>query len=230
MTDWKRYWNTAPAAWGEHEYLRQVGKTVHGRPVPEESLDRMVADVVDRLDLGPGDRLLDLCCGNGLLTARFAAVCAHVTGVDYSAPLIDVARRRFARPNLEYVHADAAALPPEVAGRPFSKVCMYEALQHFTVEAADAVLRGVRASGARGAPVLLASVPDRTRLWSFYDTPERRREYERRVQEDTEPIGHWWTPEEMTSLGERRGYRVQLLPPHPSLHVAHYRFDALLTP
>ena len=229
MTDWHAHWNTIRAGVREDEYLRQVGKTVEGRPVPEASVGIMVRDIVTALQLSNDDHLLDVCCGNGLITARCAEYCRGVTGVDFSEPLIRVAKRDFARPNVEYVVADARRLPPMVIGTPFSKVCMYEAAQHFSPEEIDALLQLLRRSQP-GAPLFLGSVPDRDRRWKFYDTPARRAEYRQRVQKGTEAIGYWWATAELEEVGARSGYAVTILRPSPWLHVAHYRFDALLSP
>lgn len=230
MKNWHRYWNSAPAGVPETEYLGQVGKTVHGRPVSEESLQRMAEDVVRGLALSAGDRLLDLCCGNGLLTTRWAEHCAQVTGVDFSEPLIRVARDRFSRPNVSYVQADVRRLPAEILRHSFSKICVYEALQNFKPEEAEQVLRALRGSESRAAPVYLASIPDRDRIWRFYDTEERRQEYRRRLEEGTEAIGTWWMKSDLADVASRAGYAIEFRDPHPMLHVAHYRFDALLRP
>jgi ubiquinone/menaquinone biosynthesis C-methylase UbiE len=59
-----------------------------------------------------GLRLLDLACGNGYLSRRFARQGASVTGVDANAPIIERARRREAREPLgiTYQVGDAAHL------------------------------------------------------------------------------------------------------------------------
>lgn len=212
------------------DYFRQVGKTVGGRPIPDGHLDLIAADISRALELGREDRLLDVCCGNGLVTQRCADRCLDVTGVDFSAPLVAIARSHFARPNIRYIVADACALPATVTRTPFTKICMYEALQHFTTSEAEAMASGLRASAAGAAPLFWGSVPDEDRKWQFYDTAQRREEYHRRVEEGTDPIGHWWTVSDVARLGARCGYSVRILKPNAALHVAHYRFDVLLTP
>src|SRR5262249_13179483 len=59
-----------------------------------------------------GLRVLDLACGNGYLSRRFARRGATVTGVDANAPIIERARRREAREPLgiSYQVGDAAHL------------------------------------------------------------------------------------------------------------------------
>lgn len=51
-------------------------------------------EVLALLDPKEGERVLDLGCGEGVLTEKIAAVGAEVTGVDASAPQVDAARAR----------------------------------------------------------------------------------------------------------------------------------------
>jgi 2-polyprenyl-3-methyl-5-hydroxy-6-metoxy-1,4-benzoquinol methylase len=48
------------------------------------------------LNLKPGERVLDIACGNGLTSRRMAAMGAEVVGVDFSREMIARARRRTA--------------------------------------------------------------------------------------------------------------------------------------
>jgi SAM-dependent methyltransferase len=51
------------------------------------------APVVELLAPRPGERILDLGCGDGALTAKLAALGCDVVGVDSSAPQIEAARK-----------------------------------------------------------------------------------------------------------------------------------------
>lgn len=63
-----------------------------------------------------GQRVLDVGCGNGFSTAKLAPLCAHVIGIDYSAPMIERARKEFGRlTNVEFRVQDVLQpeLPPD---------------------------------------------------------------------------------------------------------------------
>ena len=67
------------------------------------------SDVVSLLNPQAGERILDLGCGTGHLTAQIAESGAHVLGVDRSAEM--VAAARVAYPNLKFEISDARNLP-----------------------------------------------------------------------------------------------------------------------
>ncbi len=66
------------------------------------------ASLVELLAPQAGERVLDLGCGTGHLTAQIAAAGADVVGIDSSPDMIDQARRKY--PQLRFAIADAQAL------------------------------------------------------------------------------------------------------------------------
>jgi len=64
--------------------------------------------VLELLAPKPGERILDLGCGTGTLTAEIAASGAQVVGVDRSPEMIDEARKKF--PELRFEVRDARSL------------------------------------------------------------------------------------------------------------------------
>jgi trans-aconitate 2-methyltransferase len=65
-------------------------------------------DLLQLLAPQPGERILDVGCGTGQLTAAIASSGAEVVGVDHSEEMILAARKNF--PNLYFEVADAARL------------------------------------------------------------------------------------------------------------------------
>jgi trans-aconitate methyltransferase len=63
------------------------------------------AALLELLEPKSGERILDLGCGTGALTAQIAATGAEVIGIDSSSEMIDQARRSF--PQLQFEVADA---------------------------------------------------------------------------------------------------------------------------
>src|SRR3954453_2138591 len=65
--------------------------------------------ILDALALGPGDRLLEIGCGGGLLLRDAAVSGAAVTGIDHSEEMVALARAN--APAAEVLLASAESLP-----------------------------------------------------------------------------------------------------------------------
>jgi trans-aconitate methyltransferase len=102
---------------------------------------RYGGDLVDVLAPHPGERVLDLGCGTGHLTAAIAARGAAVVGVDRAASMIAEARRAY--PDLDFRLADAAAFE---SSEPFDAVFSNAALHWIPCAAQPAVARRIGAA------------------------------------------------------------------------------------
>jgi SAM-dependent methyltransferase len=89
------------------EELKQRQSLIWGNG-PYERVSATIADlheaVLERLGPRPGEQILDLACGTGLLTERIARTGASATGVDLAPVLIETASRRAAEQNLAIVY------------------------------------------------------------------------------------------------------------------------------
>ena len=87
-------WGAAADRWAEQQ---------------ERTAKPLWTDVLKALGAGPGMHLLDAGCGAGAGSVDAAALGCRVTGVDASAPLIKIARRRL--PNARFDVCDLESLP-----------------------------------------------------------------------------------------------------------------------
>jgi len=225
--DWLSHWANVGERIGRDELFRQVERTIGGKPEPEDQIDLVVAAITQRLSLNGEDILLDLCCGNGLITGRLAPACRGVVGADYSLELIEVARGRSAQANTIYLHRAANELQPgDFPMGPPTKVCMNAGLQYFTEAMTERLLGALRDLGNE-LTLYITDVPDAGKLGAFYNTAERKAEFERRRSAGTEAVGTWWDRDHITRLFETGGYAVTIVDPGPTRLTAHYRFDIL---
>jgi demethylmenaquinone methyltransferase/2-methoxy-6-polyprenyl-1,4-benzoquinol methylase len=102
--------------------------------------------------VGTGDRALDVCCGTGDIALRLATRGATVVGLDFSDPMLAIARRRAeqagAGGQLEFLQGDAQQLPFE--GGQFEAVTVgygLRNLEHWQVGLAE--MARVTRSGGR---------------------------------------------------------------------------------
>ena len=108
-----KVWN-APEYQQSHSYIWQYG-----------------ADLLGLLDPQPGERILDLGCGTGHLTAEIAKSGAGVVGVDSSADMVRAASQNFR--DIAFLQADARKLSFD---EPFDAV-FSNAVLHWIKEAED---------------------------------------------------------------------------------------------
>lgn len=72
---------------------------------------KLAEGLLELLAAKPGERILDIGCGTGHLTAKIAATGAEVTGIDLSPDMI--ARAREAHPSIHFEVADVSKLKYE---------------------------------------------------------------------------------------------------------------------
>lgn len=232
--DWHSHWQAvdvgeAQGPRDERAAMIQVGKTTMGKPVPRAQL-HMLADHIRRtLQLEPSHRCLDLGCGNGLLTTELSPHVAEVVAIDYSRPLLRVAREQFATPNTRYVCRDLTDLGADwVPAGQFARGWSAEVMQHLSPEGAAGLLGWLGRHLAEGGRVLLSGIPERERLRAFYNTEERYARYQRMREAGVEQIGTWWQADELTRLATKHGLVGSRVSQPTGLYTAHYRFDFLL--
>ncbi len=101
--------------------------------------------------LQPGERALDLCCGTGDIALSMARKQAQVVGLDFSAPMLALARERAARAGLaqvQFVEGDALHIP--YAEQSFDVVSVGYGLRNLSsVEAGLAEMLRVAKPGGR---------------------------------------------------------------------------------
>lgn len=150
---WYYYQRLYPASHASAAHSR-LCEQVYGQDLCQEGQADMAAlgDLLARLDLKAGDRLLDLGCGAGVTAEYIAArTGAEVTGLDYAASAIAEAQRRSAdRDRLTFIQADLNAfeLPP----RAFDAAISIDGLYSLADLAGtlSKVVRAIRPGGQMG--------------------------------------------------------------------------------
>src|SRR5580704_7413905 len=94
---------------------------------------KKAGDLIDLLDPRPGERILDLGCGTGHLTAQIAERGAEVIGLDASASMMGQDSQNY--PKLKFVLADARSFD---LGTGFDAVFSNAAL-HWILEPAPVI-------------------------------------------------------------------------------------------
>ena len=89
-----------------------------------------LARMIKALDVGPGDRVLEIGTGSGYATALIARLALSVTTLERYRTLADAAKKRLARPSLGTIavwHADGSHGYPEEA--PYDRIILHAAIE-----------------------------------------------------------------------------------------------------
>jgi trans-aconitate 2-methyltransferase len=171
--------------------------------------EAMAAEVLGLLKLEGTERVLDVGCGNGKVTAQIAARVpdGSVTGIDPSAEMIEYASSHFGPPlhsNLCFEVVDARNLP--FLGE-FDFVVSFNALHWIPNQ--DAALRAIRAAVKPSSCAQLRLVPagKRKSLENVIEETRRSERWAGFFQDFHDPYLHW-TPEQYAAASERNGFRV----------------------
>jgi trans-aconitate methyltransferase len=174
----------------------------------QSALQKWVADEhLASLTLADGERVLDVGCGDGKITAEIADRLPEgtVLGVDPSADMIAFAREHFRRKNLDFAAGDATRLAYR---EEFDLAVSFNAL-HWVIDQAAALssIRGALRSGGRA---FLELVPQAERR-SIEDVLEATRQsagWARYFTGYGTPYLHL-SPEQYASLAEGSGLSVE---------------------
>jgi len=226
MTNWNKFWATYPLKFGSKDYFKQVGKTVNGQPISDYQFKLIISDICNGLDLEKTDVVLDLCCGNGIITKEIAGKCKEVVGVDFSQPLLEVAKREHSLGNIKYVFGSVLDLD-KILFEPshFNEVIMYEGLQNFKKKDLLGILRNIQKLTGNESVIFIGSIPDKKRIWKFYNTPKRRLLFLCRKLLGGDAIGSWWDKDFIKKTCKKLDLCCEFREQSKGIHTAHYRFD-----
>ncbi len=160
---------------------------------------KAAAGLVDLLDPKPGERILDLGCGTGQLTAQIAERGAEVLGIDSSVSMVAQARQNY--PKMKFALADARNF--EVQGH-FDAVFSNAAL-HWVLEPEAAIRSMSRALRPGGRLALeFGGLGNISRIMAAIESVLRPAGYKAQHT--------WYFPSigEYGALLERNGFRVLL--------------------
>lgn len=230
MDKWHKFWTQYPKREGNLDLYQQVGKTVGGKGISKSQTRVLVDDIVNKLYLEKNDRLLDLCCGNGLITERLADHVRETVGLDFSRPLIEQAQKNPKRKAKYWLH-DVKQLDWFLVkqGKKFTKILSYEALAFFTPNEVEKLFVDMRKISTDNTRVMLGSILDVSCKLKFFNTRRRKLNYLKAVLMGKElGLGRWWNLEDLLQIANSNGFIGKVRTQAKTLHTSHYRKDILL--
>lgn len=205
----------------------QVGKTVNGKPVGNEQLSLIVNRIKQVLELNTRDTVLDMGCGNGLVTNEIASSVGSIIGVERNRPLFEKACKHASTPNQQFKHADILefVLDNLIANKAFT----YEVVQHIEHHHLKMFLLRMRSTLSEAGSLFIGGIPDEEKKWAFYNTAQRKSSLSASLAETgRDPVGTWYYQDFFYYLADEFDCSVTILQQPSELYTSHYRFDCLV--
>jgi ubiquinone/menaquinone biosynthesis C-methylase UbiE len=227
---WKEYWNVFPAE-NTGDLQRQVGRTRNRQPVTSEMWDSTLDFVWGHMGIAPSSQVLELCCGNGMLTLPLARKVSSVMAIDFSVPLIRALTERLETEKVNNVTAITGDVNRvDIPEEEFSHALMYFALQHFSEKEAIVLFERVYNALKPGGVFYIGDIPDRVKLWDFANTDEYTSIYFESVKAEAPAIGSWFLKDDLLKLSKWAGFSKAEIVTQPECQInSRYRFDMLAT-
>lgn len=225
---WQEYWNVFPLD-NVGDLQRQVGRTRNKKTVTSELWDRTLGFVWENMEITPVSQVLELCCGNGMLTLPLARRVKSVTAIDYSVPLMDALAKQLdveSIGNVTTITGDVNKM--DIPEEKFSHVLMYFAIQHFSEKDAIILFERVIKTLKRGGRFYIGDIPDRAKLWEFANTDDYASMYFNSVKSGVPAIGSWFLHDDLLKLSKWAGFSNAEIITQPEYQInSRYRFDLL---
>lgn len=217
----------------DNDLLFQVGATVKGRPINKEQFITIVEEINEKLQLSKEDIVLDLCCGNGIITFEVAKNVKLVIGIDSSSEYLKNAEKYKSAANVTYLLSDVTDfdnLLRTIGYISFSKVLFYSSVAYFRKEELIRILRFLYKITSKDVNIFIGSILDNSKKFKFFNTLNRKLNYVLfyLILHKDSGIGRWWTKRELIKISKDCGYDIDFHQQPSSLHTSHYRFDATL--
>ena len=221
MSYWKSYWNNSAL---DKSLFNQVQRSPNK---DDDTLLLVEHHLVELLNLSTTDTLLDVCCGNGLITKRLSKYSNNVLGIDFSSLLINSAKENNDYSNIEYIVGDATSLTKNTNEK-FDKIVLNFSFQYFHFKEGLMVVSEMKKILKPNGVILLGDIPDKNSFWLYYNTFPKRFFYFKQWLFRQPKMGKFWSEKEMMKIAELYNFKGTFLKQKESLPHAHYRFDFLL--
>jgi cyclopropane fatty-acyl-phospholipid synthase-like methyltransferase len=221
---WQEFWNKHSKDNKSNDPQRQVLRTHNGEVISEDLFLRIVADIECNLKIEHYDELLDLCCGNGVITRILKDSCKQIIAVDFAHDLLE---NLSDEDNIESINCDIKLCT--FAENSFDKILLYAGLQYFSDKETIYLFEKIHKWLRLGGVAFIGDIPDRKRIWHFFNNELRVNDYFNSVKEQTPIIGNWFDAIWLEELGKWVGFKNALIKAQPeALPYSHFRFDLKL--
>ena len=226
-TYWVDFWNAySKNCTGQDEHS-QVLRTLNKIPISKEKWAFTLLNIENIVTPKETDALLEMCCGNGLISQHLSTKVNTIVAVDISPNLIDLIDTSVYK-NITPISADIRDL--EFGKNSFDKIIIYAGIQYFSLSETVKLFEKIYSWLKPGGVVLFGDIPDKLKLWDFYNTKERETLYFQNTKEGIDVIGTWFDKGFFKRLSDFVGFcNAEFIVQDKRLIYSNFRYDLKLT-
>lgn len=218
---WSKFWSGHDASAGDDQ--SQVLRVRNNMPISESQWQFTLKKISEQFPLTADDCVIDLCAGNGLFSAEFAPVVSRLYAVDISPGLVKNIRTKNL-PNVTAIESDVRQIQFEPGL--FSKVFWYAGIQYLGEQDIVDMLYRIRQWMRPGGLLFVGDIPDRSKLWAYFNDEARRAAYFDGIRQGRPIIGTWLDKIWLENLCTCAGFSSpKAVDQDPALIYADFRFD-----
>ncbi len=220
--DWKKYWNKNALLNLDNE-IKQVQRKDYDSTL--QTVDR----IVKTLHITTSDTVLDLCCGNGIITQQISKKANKIVGVDQSEVLINVALNKHNGHNVRYFVGNCLEDTILFKSNKFDKIYLQFSFQYFTkINEGEKVIKQMLKLLNPNGKIFIGDIPNYEKKAIFYNTPIKKIRLLKDTVFNKNQMGKFWKVSEIDSICKKLGVKGSYIEQPKQLPYAHYRFDYLI--
>jgi len=219
--DWEKYWNKNAVLNADSEINQVQRKDL-------KSTLLTVKHIVDKLEVKQSDAILDVCCGNGIITQEISKVSRRVVGIDQSKKLIDVALKKHKQSNISYRVGNALFIRQILKRDMFDKIYLQFSFQYFDKKEGRRVIKQILKSLKPNGKFFIGDIPNKDNFSIFYDSPIKKIRYFKGNLLNKNEMGKFWKVSELDEICKKLEVKGTYIEQPKQLPYSHYRFDYII--
>lgn len=221
--NWKNYWNDHAANITDN--IAQVQRK------DLKSTYLTVNHIIRTLKIESEDKVLDVCCGNGLITQQIAKKCKSIIGIDQSEELIAVGKHSFTEMNCVFVLGSAFDIAEVLPEQLFDKIYLQFSLQYFDKKGdGERIIKTLLDCLSPDGKIFFGDITNADKHHVFYNSLRKKIHYFKSRITGTNDMGKFWKSSELDEICAKLGVSGTHIMQPKELPYSHYRFDYLIEP
>jgi len=200
----------------DDDLLFQVGWTIGQKPITAADFDTIINVYTGALKLNGNDHLMDLCCGNGVITHKLSERAKQVIAIDFSDPYISNADKMKSGENIKYYEGNVTEFENIIENellltlkqKKEIKILMSNSLGYFDIHTLTKLLTGIN-NNFKTFSFYISGIPDYDKHQVIFNSLSKKISFlfNDRLLGKTQAIGRFWKRKEIESIAKKFNFK-----------------------